>query len=253
MGVFEVSLSLVVILVLVAFVAGFIDSIAGGGGMLTIPALMLAGLNPLESLATNKLQSSFGSFSAALYYYKKGLILPKHLPKALFVFICGAIGTLIVQNIDVGFLSKAIPVLIFIFGLYFLFSPRISDEDKEKRVSSATLLFILGFVGLYDGMFGPGTGSFFMLVLIALGGVGAMYALGETKLYNFASNLAAVLFFAFGGDILWGLGFAMAIGQFLGANLGARLAVKYGSKIIKPLLVTVSFIMSAKLAYDQWF
>lgn len=236
-----------------AFLGGFIDSIAGGGGSITLPSLMLAGASPLEALATNKLQGSFGSFSATRLFYKKGYLdLKKCLPFAILVFIFASFGTIAVQFIDTKFLSKFLPFLIMLFGFYFLFSPKISEEQRAVQFHKAYLLLALAAIGLYDGFFGPGTGSFLLLALIALGGFGITNALAQAKLYNFSTNLASLIFFALGGNMLFGIGLVMALGQFIGANLGSRAAIRYGIKIIKPLIVIVSFSMAAKLLYDQF-
>lgn len=236
-----------------AFVAGFIDSIAGGGGMITIPALLLAGISPLQALATNKLQSSFGSFSATLHFYKKGYInLKSSIPFASIAFIFAAFGTISVQFIQVEFLSKILPFLVLIFGLYFLFSPSIKEVEKTQKLNHAYLSLAIASVGFYDGFFGPGTGSFFMFGLIIIGGFGVMQSLGQAKLYNFSTNLASLIFFAIGGHMLWSVGLLMALGQFIGANLGSRAAILYGIRIIKPLVVAVSFLMATKLLYEQF-
>lgn len=251
------NLTILLFLLFVAFVAGFIDAIAGGGGMITIPALLLSGISPLEALATNKLQSSFGSFSATYQFYKKGYIpLKEALPYAILAFIFAALGTISVQFIANDFLNKILPFLILIFGIYFLFSPKIQDLPQEKPHTKAykiTLALALGGISFYDGFFGPGTGSFFMLSLILIGGFGVTQSLGQAKLYNFATNLASLIFFAIGGHMLFGIGLLMAFGQFIGANLGSKLAIRYGIKIIKPLIVAVSFIMALRLLYTQFY
>ncbi|EEO25545.1 TSUP family transporter [Helicobacter winghamensis] len=244
---------MLLLLFVAAFVAGFIDSIAGGGGMITIPALLLAGISPLQALATNKLQSSFGSFSATLQFYKKGYInLKSGLPFAVIAFVFSAVGTISVQYIEVEFLSKVLPFLILIFGLYFLFSPSIKEVEQTKKLNRAYLSLAIAAVGFYDGFFGPGTGSFFMLALIVIGGFNVIQSLGQAKLYNFSTNLASLIFFALGGHMLWSIGLLMALGQFIGANLGSKMAMRYGIRIVKPLVVGISFLMAAKLLYEQF-
>lgn len=243
---------IIVLLFFAALVAGFVDSIAGGGGMITIPALLLSGISPLQALATNKLQSTFGSFSATLHFYKKGFInLKFSLPFAIIAFVFSAIGTISVQFIRVDSLSKILPFLILIFGFYFLLAPNIGTTQKAKKASGTLLILAIAGVGLYDGFFGPGTGSFFILALILVGGFELTQSLGQAKLYNFATNIASLIFFALGGHMLWWIGIVMALGQFIGANLGAKMAIRYGIRIVKPLIVAVSFLMAAKLLYEQ--
>lgn len=243
---------IIALLFFAALAAGFVDSIAGGGGMITIPALLLSGVSPLQALATNKLQSTFGSFSAALHFYKKGFInLKFSLPFAIITFVFSAIGTISVQFIQVDSLSKILPFLILIFGFYFLLAPNIGTTQKTKKASGTLLILAIAGIGLYDGFFGPGTGSFFILALILVGGFELTQSLGQAKLYNFATNIASLIFFALGGHMLWWVGIVMALGQFIGANLGAKMAIRYGIRIVKPLIVAVSFLMAAKLLYEQ--
>ena len=243
---------IIALLFFAALAAGFVDSIAGGGGMITIPALLLSGVSPLQALATNKLQSTFGSFSATLHFYKKGFInLKFSLPFAIIAFVFSAIGTFSVQFIQVDSLSKILPFLILIFGFYFLLAPNIGTTQKTKKASGTLLILAIAGIGLYDGFFGPGTGSFFILALILVGGFELTQSLGQAKLYNFATNIASLIFFALGGHMLWWVGIVMALGQFIGANLGAKMAIRYGIRIVKPLIVAVSFLMAAKLLYEQ--
>lgn len=247
---FDLNLTTILLLMVAAMLAGFVDSIAGGGGMITLPALYLAGIPPHEALGTNKFQAVFGSFSAALHFFRKGhLDLKKCALFTSFAFVFALGGTLLVQVISADFLRKAIPFLLIFFALYFLFSPKVSDESSKARLSRITLAFIIGAIGFYDGFFGPGTGSFLMIALIALGGFGTKSALAQAKLYNFATNLASVLVFLAFGHILFAVGVAMAVGQFIGANIGAKMALKYGVKIIKPFVVVISLAMCVKLLF----
>ncbi len=251
----ELELTTYVLLAMCGVAAGFIDSIAGGGGLLTVPALLSVGLPPANALATNKLQSSFGSFSAAFYFLRRGYIDLQLIWKAIvFTFVGSAIGTLLVQQIDPSALKQVIPFMLIGFALYFLFSPRIGDEDRQQRISIALFAVLVGLgVGFYDGFFGPGTGSFFAISFVALAGFNLGKATAYSKLLNFTSNIAALIFFLLGGKILWSVGFCMGAGQFIGARLGSRMVVKKGSKIIRPLLVSMSLIMSARLLWQHYF
>lgn len=250
----ELELSTLLLLMLAALAAGFIDSIAGGGGLITVPALLATGMPPALALGTNKLQSCFGSFTATLYFWRQGLIKVHQLwPHIICTFIGSAVGTLLVQHLDPSFLSKLLPFLLIAFSIYFLLSPRISNDDSEQRLSPLAFAFLIGTsVGFYDGFFGPGTGSFFAIAFVALAGFGLAKATAHTKLLNFTSNIASLLFFALGGHVLWSAGLAMAVGQYLGARAGSRLVVSYGVKIIKPLLVTISLIISLRLLWQHY-
>ena len=229
----------------VATVAGFIDAIAGGGGLLTIPALLSTGLPPAVALGTNKLQACGGSFSASLYFVALLILL---------TFIGAALGTIVVQNIDVNALKIGLPFLIFAIGIYFLFSPNIGDQDRKQRISYPLFGFTAGMgLGFYDGVFGPAVGSFYTLAFVLLLGFNLTKAVAHAKVLNFTSNLASLFFFILGGAVLWKIGFIMLIGQFIGATLGARMVVTKGKKLIRPMLVTISFIMVAKMLYEQGF
>lgn len=251
----ELGFDVIAMLFGVATVAGFIDAIAGGGGLLTIPALLSTGLPPAIALGTNKLQACGGSFSASLYFVRKKAVDLKQVALLiLLTFIGAALGTIVVQNIDVNALKIGLPFLIFAIGIYFLFSPNIGDQDRKQRISYSLFGFTAGMVlGFYDGVFGPAVGSFYTLAFVLLLGFNLTKAVAHAKVLNFTSNFASLLFFIFGGAVVWEIGFIMLIGQFIGATLGARMVVTKGKKLIRPMLVTISFIMVAKMLYEQGF
>lgn len=250
----EFTLQLALILFLVALVAGFIDSIAGGGGLLTIPALMWAGLPPAAALATNKLQACGGSFFASVYFVRKGTVKLSDMKLAIGCALVGAaIGTTLVQMIDANILKTILPFLILAIGGYFLFSKKISDGDRARVLTPTAFAFTAALgVGVYDGFFGPGTGSFFALGFVTLAGFGLAKATAHAKVLNFATNISSLLFFALGGKVVWLLGLIMLAGQALGATLGSRLVLTQGTKIIRPLVVTMSLAMSIKLLAEQY-
>ncbi|WP_199911863.1 TSUP family transporter [Dongshaea marina] len=242
----------------VAMLAGCIDAIAGGGGLLTVPALLAAGLPPAHALATNKLQSSFGSFSSSFYFVRKGIVKLSEmkLPIAC-TFIGAAIGAILVQHIHASILEKVIPGLLIAIALYFLFSPGASQVKGKPRISDFWFAIILcSAIGFYDGFFGPGTGSFFTIAFVSLARLDIVQATARTKVLNFTSNIAALLLFILGGMPIWSIGLSMAVGQFIGARLGARLVVTRGRKLIRPLIVMVAIAMAFKLLiaqHPEWF
>jgi uncharacterized protein len=246
------ELTTLILLAIVAFLAGFVDSIAGGGGLLALPALLLTGLDPVSALATNKLQGSFGTASATYAYWKKGhLEISQHWKAIAATFIAACLGVAAIKYAPSQLLTAALPVLLIIIAIYFALSPKLSDEAKPPRIPTAAFAFALApAIGFYDGIFGPGTGSFFMLALVTLVGLGIVQATAQTKLLNFTSNIAALLIFAFSGKIIWAVGLTMGVAQFIGAQLGSRLAMKQGAKIIRPLLVLVCSAMAVKLLLD---
>lgn len=237
----------------VAVVTGFIDSIAGGGGLIMMPTLLFAGLPPHVALGTNKLQSICGTTMAAWRYRKAGLfrVSPNKLLVG-FVFAGALAGALTIQRIDGRALSLLVPVLLLAVALYTVFSPRMDDHEGEPRISGRGYLPLAGGIGFYDGFFGPGTGSFFAVSLVGLRGMGLTRATGLTKLLNLTSNLASVIVFALGGQILWLLGLCMAVGAMTGAWLGAHSATRFGARLIRPLLITASLALTGKLIWG-WF
>ncbi len=250
----EFEVTTLLLLALSALVAGFIDAIAGGGGLITLPALLAAGLPPAQALGTNKLQSSFGSFSATWYFARHGYIDFKTAKWAvLMTFIGSALGTILVQQIDASALNRLLPFLLVGFALYFLLSPRVGDSDSQRRLSVCGFAWTIGLgVGFYDGFFGPGTGSFFAIGFVALAGFNLAKATAHSKLLNFTSNVAALIFFALGGKLVWSVGLFMAVGQFIGARLGSKMVIKQGGRLIRPLVVIMSLLMSAKLLWQHY-
>ncbi|MDE9537970.1 sulfite exporter TauE/SafE family protein [Xenorhabdus bovienii] len=240
-------------LFLVAMVAGFIDSIAGGGGLLTIPALLSVGVSPVQALATNKLQAVGGSFSASLYFIGRGAVDWRSQRFAIAMTLFGAmLGALLVQFVSPDFLLYLLPVLVIIIGLYFLLVPNIGAEDRPRRLAPLAFGCLAGGgIGFYDGVFGPGTGSFLALSYVMLCGYNLAKATAHAKVLNFASNMGSLGFFILGGQVLWLLGLVMLIGQVIGARLGAGLVLSRGQKLIRPMLVTISFLMSIKLLHDH--
>ena len=245
----EITLTLLSLLFLAAFVAGFIDAIAGGGGLITVPAMLIAGFSPIQTLGTNKLQSLFGSGSATLAYARGGHVsLKAQLPMAVMSALGSAVGAVATTYIPGAVLQAMMPILLIVIALYFLLKPNIGDVDKHQRMTPFLFgLTLVPLIGFYDGVFGPGTGSFFMLAFVMLAGFGLLKATAHTKMLNFASNIGAFCVFAFSGVILWKAGLVMGIGQFLGAQAGSRLAMKNGAKIIRPLLVTTCIALAIKL------
>lgn len=234
-----------------ATLAGFVDAIAGGGGLITLPALLSVGINPVAALATNKLQSSIGTASATWSYWRAGRIDFSRIAWALlFTLIGAALGALAVMVVDTRWLMVLLPLLLVAIGLYFQFGPKASDTDSHARLSPFAYGFVAGGVGFYDGFFGPGAGSFFALSLVTLLGMGLTRATAHTKALNLTSNLVSVVLMALGGHMLWLVGIAMGAGQFIGGRVGSHMAMRFGPKLIRPLLVIVCFAMVAKLLSD---
>jgi uncharacterized membrane protein YfcA len=237
----------------VAVLTGFIDAIAGGGGLIMMPALLFCGLSPLQALGTNKLQSMFGTATALTNFARSGLVDWRANRIAIVLVFAGAVGgALVVQAIELKLLALVIPVLLTLAAIYILLSPRMSDEDARQRLSPSGYAPLGGAIGFYDGFFGPGTGTFFTTSLVAMRGYGLIKATAMTKLFNFTSNVASVIMFAVGGHMLWLLGGCMAAGAMLGGWLGSRTALRFGARLIRPLLVAISLGMTARLLWGYF-
>ena len=245
--------SLIAALVAAAAAAGFVDAIAGGCGLITVPVLMLAGLSPEQALATNKVQGSFGAATAAFSYGRSGLIdLRRQLPTAALAFAAGGAGAALVTALPTDLLRVALPVLLIGIALFFALKPGLNDLDRAARLRPALFaLTAVPLIGFYDGLIGPGAGAFYMLAFVTLGGFGILKATAHTKLLNFASNIGGLTVFALTGHPLWIAGLAMGAGQILGAALGSRLAMRVGARVIKPLLVVTSTALALRLLWQM--
>jgi uncharacterized membrane protein YfcA len=237
----------------IAVLTGFIDAIAGGGGLIMMPALLFCGLSPLQALGTNKLQSMFGTGMALRNFARSGLVDWRSNRLAVALVFTGAVaGALAVQAIELKLLALIIPVLLTLAAIYILLSPRMSDEDARQRLSPTGYAPLGGAIGFYDGFFGPGTGTFFTTSLVAMRGYGLTKATAMTKLFNFTSNAASVIMFAIGGHMVWLLGACMAAGAMLGGWLGSHTALKFGARLIRPLLVAISLAMTGRLLWGYF-
>ena len=247
----EFSAEILSILFFVGILAGIIDTIAGGGGLITIPALLFTGMPPSTALATNKLQSVFGTFTASLYFIRKKIINLKDMKLMIIIAFCSSIlGGWALLKIDSSSLIKIVPILLILIGIFFLLSKDIGKIEKHKIISTLFFTFIfVVIISFYDGFFGPGTGSFFTIAFIYLLGTNILQATAQTKILNFATNLGSLLIFSFLGEIYLLVGLVMGLGQIIGAIIGAKLVISKGQKLIRPLVVIISFAMSFKLLF----
>ena len=250
-----ISLRLLPLLFATGLVAGFVDSIAGGGGLITIPVLLSLGLPPQCALGTNKLQASFGSGSATWHYARaKTVSLADCARGFALCFIGAALGTLAVRQLNPDVLKRAIPVLLVAVGLYLLLKPQLGATDIHPRLPRAAfdILFGLG-LGFYDGFFGPGAGTFWTMAAMLGLGFNLTRATGYAKVMNFASNLSSLGLFLIGGNVLFAAGLTMGAGQFLGARTGSRMVITKGTRFIRPIFLSVVLALSLKLIWDAYF
>ncbi len=240
-------------LIAAGFLAGFVDAIAGGGGLITVPALLLAGATPIQALSTNKLQAVFGAATATLSYARAGHVdLRKQGLAAAIAFGFGMAGAGLAHFIPTEAFRLGLPIILIAIAAFFAFKPGLTDEDRIQRITPVQFTaFVVPFVASYDGLIGPGAGSFYMIGFVLLAGYGVLKATAHTKLLNFASNFGGLLVFAVSGAPWWVMGLAMGAAQIAGAHLGAKLAMRIGSKVIKPLLVITSTVLALRLIWQM--
>lgn len=236
-----------------SLMAGCIDAMAGGGGLIALPALLAAGIPPVPAVATNKLQSALGTFGACLAYARAGhMDLKAYRWPICAAFAGSAGGAWLLQRVDSSILAGLMPALLIALAAYFTFSPKVGEMDRRQRVGLGLLSLLIGVIGFYDGFFGPGAGTFYTTTLVALRGYGLTKATGLAKLINLTSACASLLLFALGGHLLWLLGLCMAAGAMAGGWLGSHSALKFGARLIRPLLVTISLALTARLLWGYF-
>lgn len=245
----DYSLGILVFFFALAILAGVIDAIAGGGGLITIPFLLVAGIPPIHAISTNKMGGVGGSLASSLHFIRIGEVnLKRSFPMMLSSFLGALLGGIVLTKVNSDFLSYIIPFLLIGFSLYFLFSPSLGELDKKSLISPALYgFFVASSIGFYDGFFGPGTGTFFAISFTLLLGYNLIKATAHAKLLNFCSNVAALIYFIIAGTIIWQLGIILFCGQVIGGVIGARLVVSKGKSIIKMVMVIVTIGISAKL------
>ena len=248
------SLWLFPVLFLTGLVAGAIDSIAGGGGLITLPVALAVGMPPKIALGTNKFQSSFGSFTATYYYVKHGIVSLRGAWLGIFFTLVGAVaGAWGVQQVNSDILNHVIPFLLLVIVLYTLLSPKFGDVDKRPRISASFFFVIAGLVlGFYDGFFGPGVGSFWAMAFVFWRGMDLTKATGATKLMNFTSNIVSCIIFLAGGFVWFGAGLAMAAGEIIGARIGSHMVIRKGTSLIRPVYIAIVVITTLKLLYSAY-
>ncbi len=248
-----VSPELAALLFGVALAAGCIDTIAGGGGLLSIPALLWTGLSPVEALATNKAQAIFGSGLSTLGFARRGLMNRQGL---ILAGTCNFLGALLgawsIQNLAPELPAGMIPALLIAVAIYFWRLTPIPEPGATPRLGALSFALTLALgVGFYDGFLGPGTGTFLALGYVALRGYELRQAIAHSKALNFTSNLAALLCFLPSGQIYWPLALLMATGQMIGAWIGTHLVIRHGAPLIRPALVFISLLLSASLLWYE--
>jgi len=251
----NVTLEILGFLFVIGILAGFLDTLAGGGGLLSIPALMISGMPPLLALGTNKLQASVGIGAATLLLFRKKKFGWNEVKvSVLFAFIGSLIGAIIVQFINTEILSFVIPIVLGFIALYFIISPGVRNNDKKSTSKRGYQNIVVSIIGCYDGMFGPGAGSFYVLTGVALKQFELIRSAIQAKPLNLASNVASMVVFISFGQVFWLIGLLMMAGQVIGASIGAHYLVKANPKVIRVLIVSMSCAMLIRYSYSMgWF
>jgi uncharacterized membrane protein YfcA len=235
------SLDILLFLFVIAAIAGMLDTLAGGGGLITLPALILCGVPPLYALGTNKLQGSMGTATATFLMLRKRRVQWDDVKfLMLSAFIGSTLGTVAVQFINTDILTFVVPSVLLFIAIYFLFSPLPKETRTTPKLSPQTYQrCIVPVIGWYDGMFGPGTGSFFAVAGVSLRGHGLIESTAIAKTLNFSTNIAALFVFLIAGKIVWLAGILMMVGQMLGAWAGSHFLYKINPKYLRFLVVTM--------------
>lgn len=248
-----------VILALGAFFAGLVDAVVGGGGLILIPTLfsVFPQTTPATLLGTNKVASICGTASSALTYARNVRIeWGAAVPAAIAAFILSFSGAFVVTHIPTDLIRKSLPFILLALAIYTFCKKKFGQThnpllsgSKEKIAA----ILIGSSVGFYDGLFGPGTGSFLIFLFIKFFGYDFLRASAVAKVINVATNFAALLWFSYSGHILWQLGLIMAVFNISGALVGSRLAIKYGSGFVRILFIIIVCILIVKTSYDAFF
>ena len=237
------------------FLAGLIDAIAGGGGIISLPAYIVAGLPPHLATGTNKCSSTCGTlFSTLRFMRSKKIHYIAAITSAGAALIGSPIGATINMIIEERYLGYTMLVLLPIIALFLVFKKDFGDKIKiqqESKYKIIGLSLLSGFlIGMYDGFFGPGTGTFLILIYTGIIGFDLVTASGNAKVVNLSSNVAALVTFALNGKVVWHIGLLAAIFGIAGNWIGAGLAIKGGKKIIRPMFMVVLALLIIKIGYD---
>ena len=252
MDIANFSIEILTFLFFVGVVAGFLDTLVGGGGLLAVPALLLSGIPPIYVLGTNKFQGSMGTGIATFLLFRKKKLDWNSVKNLMFAsFIGSIVGGVIIQFVDTQFLSFVIPIVLVFIAIYFIISPKPKSTVGNSKPNKKFELFAVPVVGFYDGMFGPGAGSFFAMTGVMLKKLEIIQATILAKPLNFASNIAGfIVFFSF-GHIAFLIGLLMMIGQMIGAFFGTHYLLKANPLIIRLLIVIISISMLIKYMLSQ--
>lgn len=244
------------LLFIVSLAAGTIDTIAGGGGIIVTPALLLVGMPPILALGTGKLQSAFCTFSATKNFYKHrkiSLLYPSFF--IFIIFLSGMCGTYLLSNVDQSSIKKLIPIVLLCVFIYSFFSKKLYNKTESKQKLSRKKFFLIFSIpfGIYDGFLGSGIAYMWTLSQIYFLGFNLKSATAYSKLYNLCGNLGGLLIFIYLGEIDYKIGLLMGIGQFIGGKIGSDLVMTKGVGFVRNVFLISSFCMICVLFYKYYF
>ena len=252
----ELDLLNVIIIIFFGFVGAFFNAVVGGGGLITLPALLSVGLPPSAAIATNKLAASMGNLTSSLTFLKAGKIDIKLLGPILpFVFIFSMLGAWTVHLMDSELLRPLIIVMLSVVLIYTMIKKNWGQLEERKPLNwKRGILFFAGIVllGFYDGFFGPGTGSFIMFIFL-MAGFDFLQAAGNAKLLNFISNIAALIMFLILGEVVFICGLIMGVSMIAGAYCGTKFALNKGSSFVRILFIIMTIVLIIKNIHDYVF
>lgn len=237
------------------FLAAAVDAIAGGGGLISLPALLLVGIPPHLALGTNKFAATMGSLNSSVTFARSGKVnykLVKWLIPSTFLGAC--LGVWSVLQVSASFLNKIVPILVIFVGIYTLGHKKFGIEDQFQGIKRSNLIggIIVSFaLGFYDGFFGPGVGTFLIFAFITVFGFDFVTSSANSKVLNFISNCTSLILFAWNGKILYQYGIPMAIAMLIGSQAGSRLAINRGAKLVKPIFLAMSVLVAVKLIWES--
>lgn len=252
---FGLDPTLLIILVVFGFLAAFIDSVVGGGGLIALPALLFTGLTPAAAVATNKLAGTIGSLTSTIMFYRSGQLNLRSVYKLFpLTFIGSMLGAWTVHLMNPELLKPLMLVMLAVVAIYTIFKKDWGSISSDKKFAIHQLfifMVVIFAIGFYDGFIGPGTGSFLIFAFLMMG-FNFLKAAGNAKFLNFGSNIAALLMFIYLGQVNYAYGIPMGVAQLAGAICGSKFAIKRGSGYVRALFIVVTFLLLAKNTYDYF-
>lgn len=249
----EIELSVLLLIIVLGFIAAFIDAVVGGGGLISIPALLATGMSPATALGTNKLASSFGSFTSSMRFLRSRHVDFRMMMKLFPVsFVMSVLGALIAIRLPGEVLKPLVLIMLVVVLVYTLFKKDWGAIEKENILTPRKIVILIAFtviLGFYDGFMGGGTGSFLMFLMLFTG-FDFLRAAGNAKVINFGSNIGALMLFMIMGEVNYTYGLAMGASMILGSYTGAQLAISKGVGYVKVLFIFVTSILILKNIYD---